>query len=130
MLDVLALVLGRPAFVLALDRLAPGSPVVGLLSGVLLDRMLSGIGVVVTRSQKIRACLNEGACTAHEVAAICELPIRSARVGLWLLTNTGQARHAGFSAPEGRLLKLYALTPRGEEIFERRSAGDCEAPET
>lgn len=83
----------------------------------------------MTRSQKIRQCLYEAACTAHEVAAICELPIRSARVGLWVLTKSGHAREAGFCAPEGRLLKLYALTPRGDEIFERRSAGDYETPE-
>lgn len=81
----------------------------------------------MSRSQLIRECLAEGACTAHEVSAITGLAIRSTRVGIWVLTSSGHARRAGFCAPEGRLLALYELTLQGEEITAAmRMPGDAE----
>jgi hypothetical protein len=75
-------------------------------------------GGVMTRNTRIRVALNTAPSTCSELAAVCRLSLRSAHVGMWCLTYTGQARKTGRRV--GRC-NLYELTQRGRAMLRGKS---------
>lgn len=77
-----------------------------------------------TRSARVRRLLQTPS-TVAEVAVLLELDMRSAQLGIWTLTHTGQAESCGqVPNPSDRknarhTLTLYRLTKRGAQALQR-----------
>lgn len=80
--------------------------------------------MLMTKCAKVRKLLQTPS-TVSEVAAILKLDMRSAQLGIWMLTSTGQAESCG-QAPNPsdrwnarKTLKLYRLTKHGYYMLHR-----------